>query len=58
MLAAVQGLLLALLLPDHRLIATIGDTPVVAVQQVFGQGARVTVGELYNQTTVAVILLT
>jgi hypothetical protein len=57
-LAAVQGLVLALLLPDYRLIATIGYTPVVAVQQVLGLGGRVTLAELYNQTTIAMILMT
>ena len=57
----VAGMLsacLALLLPDYRLIATIGYTPVAAVEQLISATPRVTLIELYNPTTIAMILMT
>jgi len=57
-LAGVLSVCLAVLLPDYRLIATIGYTPVIAVEQLVSANPRVTLLELYNQTTNAMILMT
>lgn len=57
-LAGLLAATLALLWPDYRLIGTIGYTPVVVLEQLFGATPRVTLAEMYNQTTTAMILMT
>jgi ribosomal protein S27AE/NADH:ubiquinone oxidoreductase subunit 6 (subunit J) len=57
-LAAVQAFVLAVLLPDYRVIATVGYTPVLLARQLFEKDSPYTLGDAYTPVTVAMLTMT
>ncbi|MET0966873.1 MAG: hypothetical protein ABWZ02_10770 [Nakamurella sp.] len=57
-LAGLLAATLALVLPDYRLIATVGYTPAVIIEQLFSADPGISFGQLYTQTTNAMIIMT